>query len=68
MKFERVLKVYAAVMGINFVAFVIVAMWLGDDAINGHSGNGHYYVCAHGSCLEVSHAIFTYSWWHAFSV
>jgi hypothetical protein len=68
MKFEHVIKLYAVVVVINFAAFVIAAVWLGGDAINGHSGNGHYYVCGHGSCSEVGRAVFTYSWWHAFSV
>jgi hypothetical protein len=35
---------------VNFIAFWIAAFLLGGDAVNGHSGGGHYFLCAHGSC------------------
>jgi len=34
--------------GLNFVAFLIGAAAIGGDAVNGESGEGHYYVADHG--------------------
>ena len=53
---------------VNFIAFWIAAFLLGGDAVNGHSGGGHYFLCAHRSCHEVSKAVFAYSYCHAMSV
>lgn len=49
----------------NFSAFVIVSLFLGGDALNGFAHAGHYFVCAHGHCVEVSRAVWRYSYWHA---
>jgi hypothetical protein len=50
---------------INFFAFVGGSLYLGGDALNGHVTSGHYFLCAHGHCTEVSSAIWHYSYWHA---
>jgi len=50
---------------INFFAFIGGSQYLGGDALNGYMKAGHYFVCAHGSCAEVSSSIWHYSWWHA---
>jgi hypothetical protein len=52
-------------VAINFSIFVLGSLYLGGDALNGHVQSGHYYVCAHGSCTEVSSKIWLYSYWHA---
>jgi hypothetical protein len=52
---------------INFFAFIAGSLFLGGDALNGHVQAGHYFVCAHGSCTEVSSAVWHYSYWHAYA-
>ena len=59
------MKATAILALINFVAFVSVSIYLGGDAVNGYIRDGHSFVCAHGSCTEVSRAVWTYSYWHA---
>jgi hypothetical protein len=59
---------YLAGMGANFFAFIISSGRHGGDALNGYSEAGHYFVCAHGSCTEVTAEAFVYSWWHGVSV
>lgn len=49
---------------INFFAFIIVLLYLGGDALNGYIRAGHYFLCAHGQCVETSRAIWRYSYWH----
>jgi hypothetical protein len=61
MKVDWLFKAYAAVAIANFAVFVVIAILLNGDAINGHSAAGHYYLCAHGSCHEVDRATFIYS-------
>jgi Mn2+/Fe2+ NRAMP family transporter len=52
----------------NFLIFVLVAMYLGGNALCGGTVAGHYFVCEHGDWTEVSRATFTYSEWHARSI
>ena len=61
--------VYAtlAVVLPNFFAFIYGTLKLGGDALNGYVQSGHYFVCAHGSCTEVTQKIWSYSYWHAVS-
>jgi hypothetical protein len=47
---------------VNFFAFVVGSAYLGGDALNGYVRTGHYFVCAHGGCAEVSSVI-----WHAYA-
>lgn len=60
----------ALALGIlNFTSFFLVAIYLGGDAINGSvTASGHYYLESHGHRVEVTQAIWTYSYWHAISV
>ncbi|MBS0276418.1 MAG: hypothetical protein JSR81_02250 [Proteobacteria bacterium] len=53
---------------IDFAAFVVVSIFIGGDAINGYTKGGYYFVCMHGSCHEVTRAVFEYSRWHAISL
>jgi hypothetical protein len=57
----------AALAMVNFFAFVAGSLYLGGDALNGSVKAGHYFVCAHGHCSEVSSAVWHYSYWHALS-
>ena len=64
----RVLGAVAAVAIVNFIAFVIIAILIGGDAVNGRIDSGHYFVANHGRLTEVSASVFTYSRWHARSL
>lgn len=52
----------------NFLIFVVVAAYLGGDALSGGAAAGHYFVSQHGHLTEVSRAAFLYSQWHARSL
>ena len=52
------------IAGPNFLAFWVTDVYLGGDALNGYVKDNHYFICAHGSCREVSRATWTYSYWH----
>jgi hypothetical protein len=53
---------------VDFAAFVLVSIFIGGDAINGHILDGYYFVCMHDRCHEVAKAVFEYSRWHAISL
>lgn len=53
---------------INFVIFVLIALNIGGDAINGAAIDGHYFLGNKGRLTEVSLPMFEYSAWHARSV
>lgn len=55
----------AVLVGINFFTFIFVSVHLGGDALIGYAKLGHYFLCAHGHCTEVSSSIWRYSYWHA---
>jgi hypothetical protein len=52
----------------NFTVFIMLSFYLGGDAWNGHEEGGKYFLDSHGKLTEVTRAVFTYSWWHMFSV
>jgi hypothetical protein len=54
-----------AIAILNFALFVIVAVSLGGDAVNGKEEAGRTYVGAHGHYTEVSRSVFEYSRLHA---
>jgi len=60
-----VLRTSGAIAAVCFFSFVGGSLYLGGDALNGYVRAGHYYVCAHGSCGEVTRAVWHYSYWHA---
>jgi hypothetical protein len=68
MTLKRGLEAVMLVTALNFVAFVVVALIIGGDAINGHSESGRYYLANHGILTEVSEPTFIYSMTHAISV
>lgn len=53
---------------VNFLAFFLIALYLGGDAWNGKVDGGRYFLMSHGKYTEVSQAVWTYSWWHVISV
>jgi len=64
----NLLRVFAWLWGINFVAFAIISLLIGGDAWNGHVIHGHYFLGEKGKFTEVSRAVFEYSWWHVLSL
>jgi hypothetical protein len=50
---------------LNFLVFGLASQYLGGDALNGGVRDGHYFLCAHGECTEVTRSIWQYSYWHA---
>jgi hypothetical protein len=65
---KKLAKILVAVGMLNFVVFIVVAIAIGGDALNGHEANGHYYLNSHGTDTEVSRIVFMYSKVHAMSV
>jgi hypothetical protein len=58
-----------AVIGLlNFAVIFLVANWLGGDAVNGKEEGGRYYLANHGKLTEVTHAVWSYSRAHVYSV
>ena len=53
---------------LNFIAFFIIALSLGGDAVNGKEEAGRYYLANHGRYTEVSRSVFMYSKVHTCSV
>jgi hypothetical protein len=64
-KWALIVFVFAVV---NFVAFLIGSAKLGGDAVNGKMEDGRYYVADHGKLTEVTHAAFTYSRIHCYTL
>jgi hypothetical protein len=62
---KQVLYPSVGISAICFLAFVGGSLYLGGDALNGYFRAGHYYLCSHGSCGEVTSAVWHYSYWHA---
>jgi hypothetical protein len=67
------LSAVVTVVGLlDFISFLIGASFLGGDAVNGKIDGGRYYLYGpyHGmkGYHEVSHAVFDYSRWHAYSL
>ncbi|HXD52780.1 MAG TPA: hypothetical protein VN689_12855, partial [Burkholderiales bacterium] len=52
---------------VNFALYLIGAIYLGGDAINGKIVDGHYFLMSHGRYTEVSADISNYSKWHVYS-
>jgi amino acid transporter len=50
---------------LNFFALGVISTYLGGDALNGYVRAGHYVVCAHGRCYEVSRSVWQFSYWQA---
>lgn len=57
-----------AIAVINFAAFVLIALVIGGDALNGHEVSGRYFLSNHGKLTEVGRMTYEYSKWHAISV
>ena len=57
---------YSAV--VNTGLFILIAICVGGDALNGKVEGERYYLANHGHLTEVSYPVFVYSKIHAFSV
>jgi hypothetical protein len=64
---NKIPKIIAFIGILNFLAFVIVAVVMGGDALNGKASNGHYFLGSHGRLTEVSREVYVYSVCHACS-
>lgn len=60
-------KVLTAICAANFIVFVLVAVVIGGDAINGHIADGRYFLAMNGRVTETTASVFSYSRWHAFA-
>ncbi len=67
-KATSIIRAIAAVSAVNFVVFVAMTFYLGGDALQGYSRDGHYFLGRHSTFTEVSPAVFDYSRWHAITV
>ena len=63
-----IIRVIGIATLINFLIFVAVSLYIGGDALNGHSVDGHFYLSQKGKLTEVTESMFTYSKWHAISL
>jgi len=52
----------------NFVVFVVVALIIGGDALNGKAEGGKFFLANHGKLTEVSRETFVYSRYHSLSL
>jgi len=64
---KRVVYPTVGLAAIIFITFLIGTSYLGGDALNGYVRAGHYFVCEHGHCMEVSSNAWHYSYWHAWA-
>ena len=68
----KIVKVAAAIVVANFIAFAIGTVVFGGDAVNAHRScpPGDYLFDKHATppCHEVSHAVYLYSLAHSCSV
>jgi len=64
----KVLASVASIIAINFLVFMLVALYLGGDALGGKEEHGRYFLESHGHFTEVSEDVFRYSKVHARSV
>jgi len=65
---KRVASILIVVGMLNFASFMIVALILGGDTVNGKSDGQRYYLGSHGRYTEVLRPTFEYSRLHTHSV
>ena len=68
MHFSRPERAIQIAWAVNFITFLVVAGFIGGDAINGHASAAHFYLASHGKLTEVSRATFIYSEAHCVAV
>lgn len=66
--FHKICEIIGVIAIINFTLFVIIAIVIGGDAVNGRIEGGHYYLANHGQLTEVNYFVFLYSTIHVYSV
>jgi hypothetical protein len=65
---HRFLWVILALCCANLLAYFIVSLEIGGDALKGKVVEGHYYLGHQGKFVEVSEAVYTYLRWHGYSL
>jgi hypothetical protein len=67
---RRIVRIIALLGAIDFASFVVVALYLGGDALNGYRQGNRYFLGLHsnGPFTEVGRSTFLYSEWHAASL
>jgi hypothetical protein len=63
---KRFTRIVSLLWIANFAIYAAVALWLGGDAVNGHSEAGHYFLAMHGHATEVSRGVFKFSRWYTY--
>jgi len=53
---------------VSFAVYVVAALYLGGDAVNGHQAAGRYYLSLNGRLTETTAAVYRYSIWHTLSL
>jgi hypothetical protein len=64
-KLERLALTVLWISILNLAAFVLIALLIGGDALNGKIESGLYYVGGGSRFTPVSGTVFAYSKWHA---
>jgi hypothetical protein len=64
---HTVTKALAAIAIVNFVAFIVIGVYLGGYA-RGHVSGMPYYLQWYGHATEVSRTMFQYSKWHSYAM
>ncbi|MEY2757682.1 MAG: hypothetical protein RIR33_1460 [Pseudomonadota bacterium] len=52
----------------NFIIYAFVGELIGGYSLNGREIDGRYFLGSHGRLVEVSWAVYLYSFWHAISI
>lgn len=72
--FKRIYPIFVAIVILNFVVFIGLAMHLGGDAVNGMKESGRFYLWGYNvhtgtkGYTEVSSIVYQYSKWHVYSI
>jgi len=61
---DRVLSIVRTVGIANFALFYAAVLWLGGDAFNGNAEGGRFLLGSHGKFVEVTRAVWIYSYAH----
>jgi hypothetical protein len=68
MKTNGLCKAAIAIGLSNYALCVLTFYLMGGDALHGHVAQNHAYVVVNGGFIEVSHAMFMFCKWQAYSL
>lgn len=63
---EALVKKITKITIIHFGVYLVIALIIGGDAVNGYAKNGHYFLRLGGYLNEVSYPLFLYSKIHTY--